>query len=73
MLKKVPKENDDVFSQFRRPFKSLFMGSAVVYVIVGQAEYIQWPESSALGNAADFCLATLPIVLPPKNFLLKIA
>ena len=26
----------------------------------------------ALGNAADFCLATLPMALPPKNFLLKI-
>ena len=33
----------------------------------------QWPESSALGNAADFCLATLPMALPPKKFLLKIA
>ena len=27
-----------------------------------------WPESSALGNAAGFCLATLPMALPPKNF-----
>ena len=32
-----------------------------------------WPESSGLGNAADFCSATLPMALPPKNFLLKIA
>ena len=32
-----------------------------------------WPESSALDNAEDFCLATLPIALPQKNLLLKIA
>ena len=31
-----------------------------------------WPESSALDNAEDFCLATLPIALPPKNFCLKL-
>ena len=30
-----------------------------------------WPESSALDNAADFCLATLPMALPPKSFGLK--
>ena len=35
--------------------------------------YKYWPESSALGNAADFCLATLPMALPQKIFLLKIA
>ena len=38
-----------------------------------QILFNQWPESSALDNAADFCLATLPMALPPKNFLLKIA
>ena len=32
----------------------------------------QWPESSALGNAADFCLATLPMALPPKKICLKL-
>ena len=32
----------------------------------------QWPESSALDNAADFCLATLPMALPPKIFCLKL-
>ena len=31
-----------------------------------------WPESSALDNAADFCLAILPMTLPPKNFCLKL-
>ena len=31
-----------------------------------------WPESSALDNAADFCLATLPMALPPKNFCLRL-
>ena len=35
--------------------------------------YIQWPESSALDNAADFCWAILPMALPPKNLFLKIA
>ena len=33
----------------------------------------KWPESSGLDNAADFCLATLPMALPQKIFLLKIA
>ena len=28
-----------------------------------------WPESSGLDNAAEFFLATLPMALPPKNFL----
>ena len=28
-----------------------------------------WPESSGLGNVADFWLATLPLALPPKIFL----
>ena len=32
-----------------------------------------WPESSGLGNVVDFWLATLPMALPPKKFLLKIA
>ena len=31
--------------------------------------HIQWPESSGLGNVADFWLATLPLALPPKIFL----
>ena len=34
--------------------------------------YYYWPESSALDNAADFCLATLPMALPPKIFCLKL-
>ena len=34
--------------------------------------YQQWPELSALDNAADFFLATLPMALPPKNFSLKL-
>ena len=29
---------------------------------------LQWPESSGLGNVVDFCLATLPMALPPKVF-----
>ena len=35
--------------------------------------YLYWPESSALGNAVDLYLATLPMALPPKNLFLKIA
>ena len=31
-----------------------------------------WPESSALDNTADFCLAILRMTLPPKNFCLKL-
>ena len=31
---------------------------------------LQWPESSGLGNVVDFCLATLPMALPPKVFFL---
>ena len=36
-----------------------------------------WPESSALGNAADFCLTTLPMALSPvqwemENFFFEI-
>ena len=31
--------------------------------------HTQWPESSGLGNVVDFWLATLPMALPPKNFL----
>ena len=41
-----------------------------------QNTLVYWPESSALGNAADFWLATLPIALPPKislHFSLNLA
>ena len=34
---------------------------------------LQRPESSGLGNVADFWLTILPMALPPKNFWLKIA
>ena len=33
---------------------------------------IYWPESSALGNVADFWLATLPMALPLKNLCLNL-
>ena len=43
------------------------MNSKVYWVFLGN----HWPESSALGNAADFCLTTLPMVLPQKNVCFK--
>ena len=43
------------------------------FLLPKQLDYYNWPESSALANAVDFCLTTLPIALPPKIFLLKIA
>ena len=40
-------------------------GESVLEETIGR----HWPESSGLGNVADFWLATLPLALPPKIFL----